>query len=155
MGLNIVDESLIREQVEMLSACWRGLNALYEEYARSSGFSYSSLFVLYILYSNQENCTQKTICQRTFLPKQTVNAIVTGFLKQGLIEMKELETDRRHKVIRLTELGKTQSAQKIPAIIAAEHLAIERLEPEVRAALVEGYSRYTDNMRTLLQGERA
>ncbi|MDR2460075.1 MAG: hypothetical protein LBE38_04735 [Deltaproteobacteria bacterium] len=35
---------------------------------------------------------QKTLCDESFLPKQTVNQIITSFYKQGLVELAEVES---------------------------------------------------------------
>ena len=57
-------------------------DAVYEEYAKSVGLSYTGLIILYEIYEI-ENCTQKKLCEYCFIPKQTVNAVVTSFYKNG------------------------------------------------------------------------
>lgn len=58
-------------------------DAVYEEYAKSVGLSYTGLIVLYEIYEI-ENCTQKKLGEYCFIPKQTVNAVVTSFYKKRL-----------------------------------------------------------------------
>ena len=88
------------------------LNAQYEAYAKSLGISYSTLSTLRIILEHDGDCTQRTICEYTFLPKQTVNAIVTALLRHGAIRMVELDSDRRHKVIHLTDKGRAFALEK-------------------------------------------
>lgn len=45
-------------------------DAVYEEYAKSVGLSYTGLIVLYEIYEI-ENCTQKKLGEYCFIPKQT------------------------------------------------------------------------------------
>ena len=77
-------------------------DAVYEEYAKSVGLSYTGLIVLYEIYEI-ENCTQKKLGEYCFIPKQTVNAVVTSFYKKGWITLEEMPQDRRNKTIHLTE----------------------------------------------------
>ena len=62
-------------------------DAVYEEYAKSVGLSYTGLIVLYEIYEI-ENCTQKKLGEYCFIPKQTVNAVVTSFDKKGWITVR-------------------------------------------------------------------
>ena len=74
--------SELQEQIRQYGSYLYEWNASYEEYARRVGLSYTSLAVLSTLY-DAENCTQKMLCERCFLPKQTVNAAITAFYKKG------------------------------------------------------------------------
>lgn len=145
--------SVLRAQVQVFGESWRQLSALYDDHARSVGFSTSTLHILYTLHSSPGDCTQKTIRERTLLPKQTINAAVSGFRKRGLVELKKSPQDRRHKVIRLTRRGRAYAAKYVPAITAAEYRAMERLTPAQRSALLELTRQYTDQLRIALQGE--
>ena len=83
-------------------------DAVYEEYAKSVGLSYTGLIILYEIYEI-ENCTQKKLCEYCFIPKQTVKAVVTSFYKNGWIMLEEMPQDRRNKTIHLTEKGRKES----------------------------------------------
>lgn len=71
------------------------------------------LIILYEIYEI-ENCMQKKLCEYCFIPKQTVNAVVTSFYKNGWIMLEEMPQDRRNKTIHLTEktLKKYQKKSK-------------------------------------------
>lgn len=132
-----MSDNALNNQVSEYCTIWRELHTIYEDYAKTLGLSYSSLQVLNVIFHNQDICTQKIICQQTLLPKQTVNAIMTGFLKQGMIELSEIEYDRRTKAIHLTEEGKVYSKKIIPKIRNAENKAMRNLSDEQRSALLE------------------
>ena len=114
---------------------------IYEDYARSLEIPYTSLCILSML-TQIENCTQKMICERTLLPKQTVNTVITGFYKSGMIELRELPEDRRTKTIHLTKKGQAYAQKTIPHIRDAEYRAMERLSDAQRQALLEGMDIY-------------
>jgi DNA-binding MarR family transcriptional regulator len=141
------------ESKDVLEFCrlWRQIKLQYDEYARATGSAYASNFVLLIIYREKEACTQKEICAQTFFPKQTVNVIIKGFLKQGIIKMSEMESDRRNKVIRLTKKGNEYVERTVPGILEAEKKAIEKIDENERTALLEGLRRYCENFSEYMQ----
>ena len=79
----------IESRTRIFCNAWQSISVIYEDYARKSGISYNSLYILNaILYT--ENCTQKQICEKTLLPKQTVNNVITVFFKSGYIELRKI-----------------------------------------------------------------
>lgn len=116
-------------------------NASYEEYAKSVGLSYTSLNLLSAL-CHLENCTQKMLCEQCFLPKQTVNAVVTSFYKKGWVRLEELPEDRRNKVIRFTPEGRAEADRILEKTRKSEWCAMESLTEEERSALLSLTRRY-------------
>ena len=68
------------EKVRAFCDAWQSLSVIYEDYARRSGISYNGLCILDAIQQT-ENCTQKFICEKTLMPKQTVNNVITAFYK--------------------------------------------------------------------------
>lgn len=136
----------VREKADMLNQQWHLLNKFYEEYAKSIGFTFSSLNVLCII-SNVEQCTQKIICERTYLPKQTVNNIITSFYKQELIYMVELPEDRRTKTIHLTDKGIEVANKVLPVISDTEEYAMSQFSEEEATMLLNLLQRYVENCK--------
>ncbi|MCD8111131.1 MAG: MarR family winged helix-turn-helix transcriptional regulator [Clostridiales bacterium] len=126
----------IENEVKLFSDEWQRITMAYSDYARSVGISYTSLQILKYI-TGTENCTQKSICQMSFLPKQTVNSIITGFYKKGYIELRELPEDRRTKTVHLTEQGKAYMETFSPHIENAEYEAMQALSEQQRTALLE------------------
>jgi DNA-binding MarR family transcriptional regulator len=141
------------ESKDVLEFCrlWRQIKLRYDEYAKATGSSYVSNFVLLIIYREKGACTQKEICAQTFYPKQTVNVIIKGFLKQGIIKMAEMESDRRNKIIRFTKKGKEYTEKIAPGILEAEKRAMEKIDEGKRAALIEGLRLYCKNFSEYMQ----
>lgn len=69
----------------------------------SDSLTAKELFVLDIIWFAPDGCLQSDISERLSAMKQTVSAIIKKFWKQGYISLIESETDRRNKVVRLTE----------------------------------------------------
>ncbi len=136
-----MQDTLIEEQVKQFCNRMHSLNRVYEDFARSVDVPYTTLEILNYITQIQ-NCTQKILCERTFLPKQTVNNVITSFYKQGFVELRELPTDRRNKTIHLTKKGKEYADKFIPQMRKAEYEAMEQLTPEQRQNLLESIKSY-------------
>lgn len=126
------------------------IKAQYEAYAKSLGLSYSTLSALRIILKYDGECTQKTICERTFLPKQTVNAIVSGLLRHGAIGMSALDSDKRKKVIHLTDKGREFALEAIQKIKDAENKAMGSLDKSQRTAMLTALQLYLARFRDYL-----
>ena len=136
----------IDRQISQYCALLREWNAAYEKQARAAGLNYTSLQVLSAIYS-LEDCTQKCIAERCFLPRQTVNSIVTQFFRRGWIEMKERAEDRRTKEIRLTPEGETFASRTLQGIRESERQAMGELSEEQRRQLLETTRLYISRCR--------
>lgn len=88
--------------------------AAYELYARKYNLTAKELFVLDIIWFSHGGCLQSEICERLSATKQTVSAIMKKFCKLGYISFTESQTDRRNKIVRLTQAGKEYTQKIIP-----------------------------------------
>lgn len=131
--------------------CLHEWNSSYEEYAKSVGLSYTSLSILSAIYET-ENCTQKILCERCFLPKQTVNAAVTAFFKKGWIKMQELPEDRRNKTIHFTETGIVEAERILKKVHESEQEAMGGLTEEEQAMLLSLTRRYVTACKNSMKG---
>ncbi len=131
---------------------WQSISTIYEDYARKSGISYNSLYILNAIL-NTENCTQKLICDKTLLPKQTVNNVVTSFFKSGYIELRELPENRRVKTIHLTDSGLQYAQTLIPHIHEADCKAMKALTEEQQDILLDLMDKYVSAFRKEMLGE--
>ena len=131
----------IQSQINCFDNSITAWNAYYEEYAKSVGLSYTGLAILCAVY-DMENCTQKMICEKCFLPKQSVNSVITMFYKQGWVTLEEQPEDRRNKTISFTKAGKVYAEGVLSRVREAERIAMESLSDEQRKALVELTHKY-------------
>ncbi len=142
----------IESKTKAFCNAWQSLSTIYEDYARKSGVSYNSLYILNAIRQTK-NCTQKQICEKTLLPKQTVNNVVTGFFKSGYIELRELPENRRIKTIHLTKEGKEYADTLIPHINQANIVAMEVLTEEQQDTLLNLMDIYVAAFRREMLGE--
>ncbi len=122
------------------------VSGFYNEYAKLSGITLAELKVLGIL-KKEENPTQKRITQLTYLPKQTVNAIIKSFQKKNYLEIVESKTDKRSKVISFTKEGKIFADNIILKAKEVEFNALSSMGEEKIKTLLEAMTMYKDNLR--------
>lgn len=142
----------IESRTKTFCGAWQSLNTIYEDYARKSGISYNSLYILSAI-SQTENCTQKLICEKTLLPKQTVNNVISAFYKSGYIELRELPENRRIKTIHLTTEGEAYAQTLVPHIHEASCKAMRTLSEEQQDELQNLMNLYVSAFRKEMLGE--
>lgn len=122
------------------------VSGFYYDYARSVGLTLAPMKVLTILHK-EKSCTQKHIIHLTYLPKQTVNVIIKGFMAQGYVkELQENIIDKRNKLIALTAVGKKYAEEIISKARDAEYRALEKIGEKKRVALIEAIELYRKNL---------
>ncbi|ADL52846.1 MarR family winged helix-turn-helix transcriptional regulator [Clostridium cellulovorans] len=142
-----MDEINTRELIGQFNDSWNSILKLYEQYAKSVELSYVSFSVLEIIYWTPENCTQKLICQQTYLPKQTVNTVISDFWKRGIVELKEIAVDRRNKTIQLTESGQKYAKGIMERVVKAEEAAFKKMPPEIMQLTIDMIKDYADTFK--------
>lgn len=133
-----------KEQFSKFHEYWEAVNSTYEEYARELGVSYSFLHVLCELYNSDSVMTQRRICEVCHLPKTTVNAIITGLMKQGHVLLKELKEDRRQKQIVLTKKGLNYASPIMEHMQESELKAFECIDEETIQYMINGIKEYQE-----------
>lgn len=126
---------------------WFGVNEAYEQWAKQQGLNSNALFVLYTIHEQQENCTQRMISERLLLPKQTINTILDGLEKKGLVSREPSETDKRNKLVRLTAAGKVYADTLLGALAAAEGAALAEMTETQRQAFTTGSAVFLKQLR--------
>lgn len=126
--------------------------ALYDEYAKRNGLLMNTLLVLNVLYYAKEGMTQKEICQRTFNSKQTVNLIIKNLLKDNYVELKEDTSDKRNKLVVMTNEGKMYAKVPVTHITWAEDKAISMFSEEEQELLIRLSRKFTQNLTMLING---
>ena len=141
-GVTIANRS---EMFARLHKHWTEINAAYERYARTLGISYSALQALCIIYNSDSPVTQRRICEATYLPKTTVNAIIAGFVKQGYVELREMADDRRQKSICFTDTGYAYVKPIMEHMSRSEMQAFEMLDEATMQIMIAGIEEYQKN----------
>lgn len=141
-----MDELKMEEYHEKMWQVHLSISDFFSEYATSVGLTFAAFKVLGIIYK-KKRCTQKEIIQLTYLPKQTVNAIINNFNKQGIIsEPTEAQNDKRNKVITFTQKGKEYAEEVISKIKKSTYRALDNIGEENRNALIESLTMFRQNL---------
>lgn len=140
-----------QEQIRQYRACLQEWNASYGEYAKSVGLSYTSLSLLCAIYET-EQCPQKLLSERCFLPKQTAEAVITAFHQKGWVRLEELPEDRQNKTIHLTDLGQGGAERILRRVRESERQAMGELTEEERAVLLSATKRYVTGCKNAMKG---
>ena len=125
--------------------------ALYDEYAKSNGILMKTFLVLNVLFYAKEGLTQKKICEKTFQSKQTVSLIIKNLCQDGYVSFAEDKGDKRNKVVRLTDTGRTYAQKPVRHITCAEDTAMSMLTPEEQKTLIDLSRRFTENLEKLVK----
>lgn len=120
------------------------INKAYEDYAATQGLSSSSLYILMRIYINNK-MTQKQLCETLFLPKQTVNTIVVGLVKEEILKIETSTKDKRTKEIEFTNEGLIYARKIFDPLFDAEALSMLELNEEEQAMFVETTKKYANS----------
>lgn len=107
---------------------------MYSAWSARSGIGYNEMLVLYTI-RELGYCTQKQICQRYLLPPQTMNNVISGLRRAGILRISPEQSRGREKAFELTEAGKGYAAPLLDAMNRMESRAVELLGPERLEAL--------------------
>lgn len=121
---------------------------IYREIALRLGASNSAISILYDLCLLGEGCTQKDICENSYLSKQTVNSAIRKLESGGYVYLKKGRGRSTH--IYLTEEGKKLTHQKIFPVMEAENRAFSALG-ENGALLTKLMGEYLSNLRSQVE----
>ncbi|UTO05135.1 MarR family transcriptional regulator [Moraxella sp. FZLJ2107] len=82
------------------------IDGAVEHWIVKLGLTYNHFAVLYSLADNADGTTQKQICDEWYIPKQTIFNICKEYKEKGLLEFYPSATDKREKIMRLTDAGR-------------------------------------------------
>lgn len=134
-------------QLQRYYSLWKDCTAMYEEWSKLHGLSSNGVLVLYSFCEGDGVCTQKSISQKWCIPKQTVNTILKDFQSKGYIEMVSMEEDKRNKLVRLTESGKTYAEDIIGKLHEREIYVMEKLGSEKMCSMNDTLEQFMELFR--------
>ena len=127
--------------------------ALYDAYAKENGMLMNTLLVTNVLYYAKAPMTQRDICSRTFLSKQTVNLIIGKLLREAYVTVQDSSESRREKLVEMTDSGRAYCEKVVRHITWAEDTAMSMLSAEEQQTLVGLSRKFTDNLELLMKQE--
>lgn len=134
--------TIIQNQLETINQQIKEIASIYRSTASSFGISDNEFWVWYALLTYNGECSQQDICDMWFLPKQTVNSIVSNLAKKGYLSLEVTEGMKNRKVIHLSETGKQYGERIINHIYHAEQYAFEKLSDKERETCLALFVKY-------------
>ncbi|MEY8463155.1 MarR family winged helix-turn-helix transcriptional regulator [Streptococcus merionis] len=125
--------------------------SLYEQYARQHGMNYKVLLILLWLYNNPAGISQKTLCDRTYSTKQVVYAIIQNYIQKGYAKLKNSASDKRSKLVVLTEEGRAYAAEIVAPLDTMEEKAMAQLSKEQVETLLTATACFTKYLGELME----
>lgn len=137
----------IKRQIDVINQHIKELNSLYHTAAVRSGVSDGELCVWSMLLTTDKEYSQQDLCELLFLPKQTINSIISGMIKKGYIFLEHVPGTRNRKVIRLSDEGRNYGEKNIMWIFESEQHAMEDTDPHEISSLISMLEKYIDKLK--------
>ena len=128
------------------------LSGIYRNAAARSGLSVNEFWIWYTLMGEDREYTQQEICSVCGLPKQTVNTIVRGMVRQKQVILEKMPLDRSRKRIRLTPLGRSTGKLLMADAMTAERGAFAALSEEAQLGALRFLDEYLTGLRRTMEG---
>lgn len=128
--------------------------SLFENYARQNGINSKSLLVFMWIYNNPDGLTQGCIAKHTYSTKQVVQSIITTYLQKGWLYLEQLQTDKRKKLVKMTDLGNKEIAALIEPLNEYEAQAMSVLTAEQQKVLLEATQVFSQHLKQLLESHQ-
>lgn len=127
--------------------------AMYDKYAKRHGMLMKTLLVVNAVFYATDGLTQRTICDKTFQSKQSVNLVIKNLLADGHVTVTEVPENKRMKIVRMTESGRTYYERVVRHITWAEDTAMSMFTPEEQRQLIDLSRTFTCNLEKLITSE--
>ena len=115
-------DELRKNAVIKVREIFRRVDIQYSLFAKAMGINFTAICILECLSESDVPVTQKELSEKLVIPKQMVNTVIKSFWERGFVELKET-TDRRSKLVILTEEGKKYSVEIISPLQNVEYMA--------------------------------
>lgn len=137
----------IIEKEELIRQYHMDIAEFYDEYTKHFGITLSTAKVLGAMLKN-EKCTQKDIIQQTYLPKQTVSAIIKSLEVQEIVTLTiDLQEDKRNKIITFTPTGYDWATKIMNEMKKVIYNSLQALGEEKILTLISILKEFRDNVQ--------
>lgn len=122
----------------------------YEIFAKNHQLSGNELAILYALWVYQAR-TQKQIADEYLIAKQTINTLCKKYEADGIIESTASDSDKREKILHLTEKGQAFARPIIETLINQENKIIDEFGTKRMAFLLDEFMQLQQLMAQTLE----
>lgn len=134
-----------RKQQQWLNACfsaWKETNEAYSKLARSRNLSLNMVWTFECLAEHPEGIEPAVLADETNQLRQTMTVILNDLEEQGCVTREFHPTDRRKKMIKLTDEGKQICQNILSTIAGAELEALSELDENEQRQLLKLTTRF-------------
>ena len=135
----------ILSQIMKFNAIFKRYEGIYRAAARKFDIPELTLWILYVLREDTR-CTQKDLTKQLLQPKQSVHSALKTLEKDGYVELKYPENNRKSKYIYLTEKGASLAEDTVDKIIDAEISEFASLPYGERQTLLRLFDRLVNSL---------
>ncbi len=140
------------EQIQ-INKIFKEMGDLYHGYAKEKKVSDSMLEILYTLRLEKEPMSQADICDKVFLPRQTINTTIKKLEIEQYIYLRYIESKKK-KIIFLTPKGEAFCKQIADDLIEKEIRALHCFTKEEREMFIALYQKYGKNMEKVFKEKK-
>ena len=145
-----------QQTIQLLNEVNRGIikfRGLYSQWSGDHSISYHEMLVLYTI-REKGFCTQKQICDNYIIPRQTMNNVIGGLRREGILVLSDIHSTGREKAFILTEKGEAHAAPLLDALNCMETRAVELLGREKLEKLTALMREYDQALQSALAETR-
>lgn len=132
-------KEITHAQIHALNKLYYKIIGLYDRLDNALGINPHLYKVLHGLVVSDLH-TQKDIAQSYEMPKQTINNVILSLQKQGFVEVQTSPTDKREKLIYLTQSGTKYAQDFIVQYTDFEREIYQRLGTQKLEKLIAIYA---------------
>lgn len=133
---------------------YKAIDMEYHRLAAHYGLPDCAYYMLCTLYENDGHATQQEIIGEWAFSKQTVHSAARSLEQKGLVTIDVDETNRRRKILTLTDAGRTLVGEIIPRLLAAEEQSFGQMPDQIlrdfNAALSTSLNQFRDVVDELI-----
>ncbi len=127
---------------------YKEMDDLYHSVAVRCGMSDSAFDILYSICVLGEGCTQKEICQVSFVKKQTINSAIQKLEREGVLRL--AHGNGREVKIFLTREGKRLLDERVAPVLRQEEAVFAEMSEKDSRELLRLVSGYVSCLRQKL-----
>ncbi len=136
---------LMYQELKEYNRIHKEMNNIYHDIALKLGLSDSAFDIFYAIAEYGDDCTQRDICQMSYISKQTIHSSIQKLEQEEYIFLKKGTGRSRH--IFLTPKGESLLREKILPVIEIENKSFTDMTPEESAELLRLSNKYASRLR--------
>lgn len=121
---------------------YKEMDIVYHNYAKSCGLSDMAYWILYSMAESDKYFTQRDFCNEWFFSPQTVNSALKDLEKKGIIFLETEEGNKKNKLIKPTQKGKSFIKSAIIPLMRSECESFEALSKEECEQMLSATKKY-------------